>query len=275
MTQKTSYNVPEIKAVVESMELEQLRSLAAQVLYMLYVDTQADEINLDKEWSGDELAEIAFFLGATGIYRNLCEAVGIDPEKDDEDPMIMLSDDEDPMIMLRDELEPGFTLWTQRLPIWPGLSGKIHVAVFYVHNEQLIFITDLVASVLNLPYEPTTEGLFLDVEDPTVEPEKILITRLSHVLYPDGFGCVGHGCPSTDHAQGPDGHWIPHKHPVLIDYRQKPWVEISKSPFVSFADIDYIHHAPATLPNTESDVVEGCRYHWHLSGASAFHHRMI
>lgn len=36
-----------------------------------------------------------------------------------------------------------------------------------------------------------------------------LVYELSHVLFPDGFGCIGKGCPSNDHSNG-DRDYRPH-----------------------------------------------------------------
>jgi len=40
-----------------------------------------------------------------------------------------------------------------------------------------------------------------------------LVYNLSYVMFPDGFGCIGEGCPSNDHGNGDRdytpsiGHW--------------------------------------------------------------------
>ena len=36
-----------------------------------------------------------------------------------------------------------------------------------------------------------------------------LVYSLSYALWPDGFGCVGAGCPSNDHSNG-DRDYTPH-----------------------------------------------------------------
>ena len=36
-----------------------------------------------------------------------------------------------------------------------------------------------------------------------------LVYNLSYALYPDGFGCIGKGCPSNDHSNG-DRSYTPH-----------------------------------------------------------------
>lgn len=38
-----------------------------------------------------------------------------------------------------------------------------------------------------------------------------LVYELSHALWPDGFECVGQGCPSNDHSNG-DRDYAPHPH---------------------------------------------------------------
>lgn len=42
-----------------------------------------------------------------------------------------------------------------------------------------------------------------------------LVYNLSCILYPDGFGCIGEGCPSNDHSNG-DRDYTPH----LVDGKQ-------------------------------------------------------
>lgn len=36
-----------------------------------------------------------------------------------------------------------------------------------------------------------------------------LVYETSHALFPDGFGCIGEGCPSNDHSNG-DRDYMPH-----------------------------------------------------------------
>lgn len=38
-----------------------------------------------------------------------------------------------------------------------------------------------------------------------------LVYNLSYVLYPDGFECIGEGCPANDHSNGDRDH-APHHH---------------------------------------------------------------
>jgi hypothetical protein len=39
---------------------------------------------------------------------------------------------------------------------------------------------------------------------------------LSRTLYPEGFGCIGEGCPSNDHSNG-DRDYTPHGHRGPVD----------------------------------------------------------
>lgn len=38
-----------------------------------------------------------------------------------------------------------------------------------------------------------------------------IVYSLSHALFPDGFDCIGEGCPASDHSNG-DRDRTPHKH---------------------------------------------------------------
>lgn len=38
-----------------------------------------------------------------------------------------------------------------------------------------------------------------------------LVYSLGYALFPDGFGCVGKSCPSSDHSNG-DRDYSPHRH---------------------------------------------------------------
>ena len=42
-----------------------------------------------------------------------------------------------------------------------------------------------------------------------------LIYTLSRTLFPDGFECIGKGCPASDHVNPPqDRNYEPHLHPI-------------------------------------------------------------
>ena len=39
-----------------------------------------------------------------------------------------------------------------------------------------------------------------------------LVYDLASYLYPDGFGCIGEGCPSNDHSNGDRDYTLGHRH---------------------------------------------------------------
>lgn len=73
-----------------------------------------------------------------------------------------------------------------------------------------------------------------------------LVYNLGAVLWPEGFGCIGEGCPSNDHANG-DRDYTPYKHPHIPHPDQ-----LSGKP------------APETSPR-----------HWHRTGGYALRHRWL
>lgn len=67
-----------------------------------------------------------------------------------------------------------------------------------------------------------------------------LVSTLSRVLYPDGFGCIGDKCPSNDHSNG---------------------------------DRDYTPHGCGLTPHLRGVLVG--TDHWHGAGDYALRHRWI
>lgn len=70
-----------------------------------------------------------------------------------------------------------------------------------------------------------------------------LVYELSARLYPQGFGCVGEGCPSNDHSNG-DRDYTPHRH-----------------------DADRM--------GADGQACTCCRTHWHRDGGYALKQRWI
>lgn len=48
-----------------------------------------------------------------------------------------------------------------------------------------------------------------------------LVYQLSSALFPDGFGCIGEGCPSNDHPNG-DRDYTPHGHRKAVHVPNDP-----------------------------------------------------
>jgi hypothetical protein len=70
-----------------------------------------------------------------------------------------------------------------------------------------------------------------------------VVYELSARLFPDGFGCIGEGCPSNDHSNG---------------------------------DRDYTPNVLGlqTGPDGEK-IIGGCGSHWHRDGGYALRHRWL
>ena len=76
-----------------------------------------------------------------------------------------------------------------------------------------------------------------------------LVYSLNATLFPEGFGCIGKGCPSNDHPNG-DRDYTPHG---LSDEHGK---SENREPH-------------------PGEVADGCRKHWHRAGGYALRQRWI
>lgn len=82
-----------------------------------------------------------------------------------------------------------------------------------------------------------------------------LVYELSRVLFPDGFGCIGKGCPSNDHSNG-DRDYTPNT------VKQIGWAACD---------------ACCLAPDEQRNRNQGCpeHSHWHRSGGYALRHRWL
>lgn len=96
-------------------------------------------------------------------------------------------------------------------------------------------ITYLVARALEMRRDLDTGGIVM--RGVGMDMGFAIVYDLSHVLYPEGFGCIGPSCPSNDHSNG---------------------------------DRDYTPHDPT------HDFGQPQRHnHWHTSGGYAVSHRSL
>jgi hypothetical protein len=72
-----------------------------------------------------------------------------------------------------------------------------------------------------------------------------LVYGLSRALWPDGFGCIGKGCPSNDHTNG-DRNYTPHE--------------------AHAAACEWLDGAPCVCTRVQ---------HWHRDGGYALRHRWL
>lgn len=109
---------------------------------------------------------------------------------------------------LRETLKPGDTVYTVlRNVSRSGMTRSIDAYVMDDNTPQ--WISRRVATAIDAPFDERREaikmaGCGMDMGFETVY-------QLSYALYPDGFECVGEGCPSNDHSNG-DRDYTPHHH---------------------------------------------------------------
>ena len=113
-----------------------------------------------------------------------------------------------------------------------------------------------------------------------------VVYELSHNLFPEGFGCIGEGCPSNDHSNG-DRDYTPHGegqwHDVyavldssghrrgefLDEERARRWAEQENT---RATPVYQDEAAPLTFWTVEKETRKG---HWHNSGGYALRHRWL
>lgn len=78
-----------------------------------------------------------------------------------------------------------------------------------------------------------------------------LVSNLGRVLFPDGFGCIGKGCPSNDHSNG-DRDYTPH--------REETVCTPACTTVIPRGTIGHLHSG---------------NKHWHRSGDYALKHRWL
>lgn len=79
-----------------------------------------------------------------------------------------------------------------------GMSGVISVHV--IGQAEATWLSGLVERAVGYKMHRHYEGLV--VGGCGMDMGFSVVYELSRVLYPDGFGCVGEGCPSNDHSNG-------------------------------------------------------------------------
>lgn len=95
-----------------------------------------------------------------------------------------------------------------------------------------------------------------------------LVSNLSRVLYPDGFGCIGPSCPANDHVNG-DRDYTPHGEPLKVkrDPDTPEWVDCAECGKLTPAY--YVNQAKCS----HVCIDHAGREHWHSAGDYAL--RMV
>jgi hypothetical protein len=141
---------------------------------------------------------------------------------------------------LHDWLKPGDTVYTVLDHVSAsGMSRAIRVLLLSCENGKVVDLhpNHAVSRVLGLRFHKRhgreTDALVMGGCGMDMGFE--LVYQLSCKMFPDGFGCIGEGCPSNDHSNG---------------------------------DRDYTPHPPLVVPPDPGS-------HWHGDGGYALRHRWL
>jgi len=155
---------------------------------------------------------------------------------------------------LRKLLPPGTTVYTVlRHVARSGMSRDIDVYAFSCDGgeAQPHWLSHLVAKATGFAF--TDRRDCLRVPGCGMDMGFHVVSSLSRVLYPDGFGCLGdpgergQRCPSNDHSNG-DRDYTPHS---CLNY----------------------HPRSGEVCERQADPLRRC--HWHSAGDYALRHRWL
>jgi hypothetical protein len=113
---------------------------------------------------------------------------------------------------IRESVKPGDTLYTiLRHRSASGMLRVIDVKALDCADARypVVNLGWNVAKALGEPWDDRKEGI--RVGGCGMDMGFHLIYNLASALYPDGFGCIGKGCPSNDHSNG-DRDYTPYWH---------------------------------------------------------------
>lgn len=107
---------------------------------------------------------------------------------------------------LRAALPPGSTVFTILRHV--ARSGMFRaIDVLQLTEDGSRRLTWAVAAATGFSYNRRHEAL--GVGGCGMDMGFHVVSNLSRILYPEGFGCTGDGCPSNDHSNG-DRDYTPH-----------------------------------------------------------------
>lgn len=149
--------------------------------------------------------------------------------------------------MLRESVSAGDTLYTiLRHVSASGMQRQIDIVAIRDNDPRRL--TWYVARAGIASYDNRYDAL--KVNGAGMDMGFHVVYSLSRGMFPDGFGCIGEGCPSNDHVNG-DRDYTPH-------VQQLPrW------------DYDTKAYATDTVPTVVSSG------HWHKDGGYALRHRWL
>ena len=106
---------------------------------------------------------------------------------------------------LREVLKPGDTV--QTILRHKSRSGMLRSVSPVVQGEDISY---LVAPACGLPFDRKHGGVRMG--GCGMDMSFALVYDLSHVLWPEGFGCIGERCLSNDHNNGDQDYTPAHWH---------------------------------------------------------------
>ena len=174
-------------------------------------------------------------------------------------------DRDDAVTKLRELLAPGDTVHTVlRHVAQSGMSRAIDC--YKLDGGESRWLSPLVAKVTGFRFSDKREALM--VGGCGMDMGFHVVSTLSRVLYPEGFGCIGKGdgyktsCPSNDHFNG-DRDYTPDPG----DNPPADWVECGGCS---------CYHPPKFGGDCRDDANRWPgRDHWHKAGDDALRHRWL
>ena len=158
------------------------------------------------------------------------------------------ADRDDAVTKLCELLVPGDTVHTVlRHVAQSGMSRAIDC--YKLDGGEARWLSPLVAKATGFQFSDKWKALVVD--GCGMDMGFHVVSTLSRVLYPEGFGCIGARCPSNDHFNG-DRDYTPHA----------------------------LQFTPETCPgrpcSKDCDHQSGLgRQHWHKAGDYALRHRWL
>lgn len=108
---------------------------------------------------------------------------------------------------LRKWLKPGGTVYVvYKYVARSGMSR--HLTFFTIKKNRPIMLSGNISDLLGLRW---LDDDSLAVGGCGFDVGYSVVTRVARILWPDGFTCIGEGCPSNDHDNGDRNH-KPHHH---------------------------------------------------------------
>lgn len=121
----------------------------------------------------------------------------------------MSKSDPEAIERLREWLNPGDVVYTNVTHVSRSGMSR-HIKVYKFENNEPRYLTYNVAQALGWRFIRDPREA-VKVDGCGMDMGFHLVYELSHTLFPSGFDCIGHGCPSNAHSNG-DRDFTPHHH---------------------------------------------------------------